>query len=348
MAWRYVPPALRRQQAKDSVPSRAEADPSTQTALLPRKLEDLKPSEPDRGHLFRLDEIHVHFLGPEFSLSSRSTLNDSLDLLDQLAYVTIFKDSNPRWGSDQILFAHTSIAFLPGYDKAFPAMEDGELPRTSDEQPPGTQSETASGDVLRSPVLPNQQLGDGAKEASQPAASNGPDSKAMKFSDVRLAQSDTPSSPTNPLSTTPIAVFEQHSSARSKELSIFRFTGWFQLERVEFLKPRSEALTRMLIQKWTKLDKFGLPMEVKRDGMAWKSSMSLRWAVIKLAKTAEQPASPAIERFEHRPEPHDEGSGRDHGISSPREEPSSNEANHSQSNEVKPVKVLYSTETMLN
>ncbi|CAF9927921.1 MAG: hypothetical protein GOMPHAMPRED_004548 [Gomphillus americanus] len=54
----------------------------------------------------------------------QSTLNDSELHKGQLTYIRLFPGANPRWDSDCIIFAHTSIEILPGYVEAFAGAED--------------------------------------------------------------------------------------------------------------------------------------------------------------------------------------------------------------------------------
>ena len=131
MSSRYIPPALRRQQQENTergqeATSAASTNPDD--GLPTRRLEDLKinaktqlawsPRDHDPNAL-ALEEIHMHFAGATYSAHTRSTLNDSLETPEQLAYIMLFKDANPRWSPDGIIFAKTNIAFLPGYAQAF-------------------------------------------------------------------------------------------------------------------------------------------------------------------------------------------------------------------------------------
>ncbi|MCJ1334316.1 hypothetical protein MMC10_011024 [Thelotrema lepadinum] len=131
MSSRYIPPALRRQQKENTEPSKeagSEKSAHPDDALPTRKLEDLKidtrklpfrdPREVDPNAL-AIEEIHMHFGGPAYLAYNRSTLNDSIEHPKQLSYTVLFKDANPRWASDHIIFAKTNISFLPGYTEAF-------------------------------------------------------------------------------------------------------------------------------------------------------------------------------------------------------------------------------------
>ena len=118
MAGRYIPPALRRQQKPEDAPSSLTAvDPST---LPKRRLEDLRATLPNQCHE---DDIQEYF-GNQYSCS---TLHDSAERRDKLAYVKLFWDANPRWEADKIIFVKTSLFFLPGYVETFEMVADGDL-----------------------------------------------------------------------------------------------------------------------------------------------------------------------------------------------------------------------------
>ena len=131
MGSRYVPPALRRQQqaiADQNPGVEGEGSPRVENPLPTRKLEDLKISNHHRPHgnprlqnpdALALEEIHMHFSGRDYEATTKSTLNSSTEQPDRLAYVMLFKDANPRWQSDSIIFAKTNISFLPGYEDAY-------------------------------------------------------------------------------------------------------------------------------------------------------------------------------------------------------------------------------------
>jgi hypothetical protein len=100
-----------------------------------------------------------------------------------------------------------------------------------------------------------------------------------------------------------IAVFEQVYSNKSQSgppYQRFRFDGWYNIENVTFLEPHSAALVKMLEKKWTKPSKFGGVKKIERDSANWKSSLSVEWAEIKLAKdeaASKELGEPQIERL---------------------------------------------------
>lgn len=108
----------------------------------------------------------------------------------------------------------------------------------------------------------------------------------------------------------PIAVFEQVRLQAKKGRS-FTFAGWFRVQRVALLEPGSPALVRMLEQKWTKKDRYGNPVPIKRDTAGWKASLAHRWAVVKMIKdevAEKERGKPVIERLES--EEGDAGGGK--------------------------------------
>ena len=241
---RYVPPALRIKQQQQENQSSASAPGETSQAFRPRRLEDLRLQAGSSDGL-SLADIHDHFRKESARfLGVQSTLNATASNPDRLGYLILFSDANPRWSTDQLLFAKTKIDLLPGYEEAFA-------------EPPNSEP------IIAPSTL---ELFSGKDQTEESVESPGE----------------------------PVAVFEQSSGYRRDKESGFSFTGWFQLERVDFLQPFSEELARMLGQKWSRKDKFGRETEIKRDSEAWKRSMGHRWAVVKMKKTSEQPPAPIV------------------------------------------------------
>ena len=163
---------------KDSIPAEANETPETPTSKIqdekvdgsPKKTRDNsrrfasrdiryynksgKGNYDNKGHLFfffvlGIKEIYTHFAGAEYSETTRSTLNNSIEHPEELAYVMLFPDANPRWKSDQIIFAKTNIEFLPGYEEAYAATPKGDdqLNDVAENDEPGG-SELASFDAF--------------------------------------------------------------------------------------------------------------------------------------------------------------------------------------------------------
>ncbi|EME89433.1 uncharacterized protein MYCFIDRAFT_76770 [Pseudocercospora fijiensis CIRAD86] len=80
----------------------------------------------------------------------------------------------------------------------------------------------------------------------------------------------------------PIAVFKQ---GRGPQVArVYEFDGWYQIERVQLLEPKSPELVRMLEQKWSFTDSRGNVRQKQRDAIKWNESLGMRWAVLKLRK----------------------------------------------------------------
>ncbi|KAK3723450.1 hypothetical protein LTR37_001702 [Vermiconidia calcicola] len=79
---------------------------------------------------------------------------------------------------------------------------------------------------------------------------------------------------------TPIAVFKQIGPPKQHARS-YEFEGWYNVERIEFLAPRSDGLVRMLEQKWSRTNGWGKTKWKDRNPAAWAESMSHRWAAVK-------------------------------------------------------------------
>lgn len=94
---------------------------------------------------------------------------------------------------------------------------------------------------------------------------------------------------------TEIMMFEQTSSERIQSRARFTFLGYFDLMKMQVLEPNTPELTRMLEQKWTKINKWGQSRQIQRDADSWKKSLSYRWAVLKFKKSTVQLEPPKIE-----------------------------------------------------
>ncbi|KAF2405442.1 hypothetical protein EJ06DRAFT_525955 [Trichodelitschia bisporula] len=86
----------------------------------------------------------------------------------------------------------------------------------------------------------------------------------------------------------PIAVYE-----RVSRRGPFAFAGWHTVERVEFLRPRSKALLRMLEQKWALEDRKE-DRKVERGSKVWNRSVGVEWAVVQLAVCRDAGPPPTI------------------------------------------------------
>ena len=254
MPSRYVPPALRHRQENAGLPQGEGTPgiPQSDNDLPTRKLEHLQVDESkhmsgsSRGlepDLLAIEDIHIHFAGLDYLVGSRSTLNDSIlpagPGLGKLAYIMLFKDANPRWEQDRIIFAKTNISFLPGFEQA-------------------------SNGVLKQRDESSGQCKDGKNSTLQGHAED----QTCGSYDVDV-----------PIDASPIPAFVEQPRKQT-----FLLAGWFRLEKISFLRPRSPELARMLAQKWDLRDKRGRTRNVRRDKEAWGRSLSVPWAVIKMTK----------------------------------------------------------------
>lgn len=100
----------------------------------------------------------------------------------------------------------------------------------------------------------------------------------------------------------PIAVFKQ--VAGKQRTAGFKFEGWFNVEKVDLLEPQSDAVVKMLKQKWTFTDRNGNTVLGERSKEEWERSLKYRWAVVKLArneKSEQERGPPKIETAPLRP-----------------------------------------------
>lgn len=127
----YIPPARSGdpQQSSGDSPSGALHD---RTNHLEKTLGDLKLTSSSNNPIALFADIHKHYWAPQSNdgddcssppatlpiVLSHSTLNGSALDPDKLQYVMLFKDANPRWASDGIIFVKSSLHLLPGYEQA--------------------------------------------------------------------------------------------------------------------------------------------------------------------------------------------------------------------------------------
>ena len=100
----------------------------------------------------------------------------------------------------------------------------------------------------------------------------------------------------------PIAVFKQ-LPATAKSGRSYAFDGFYEIDRLDFLQPRSEGLLRMLEQKWSFVDKYGKVQQKTRSQENWNKAVACEWAVIKLRRHAADRKPPEIDRLPDAPSP---------------------------------------------
>ncbi|KAL8817279.1 MAG: hypothetical protein Q9191_008177 [Dirinaria sp. TL-2023a] len=84
-----------------------------------------------------------------------------------------------------------------------------------------------------------------------------------------------------------IPVLAEHDSPQKPQR--FRFVGYFRILNLDFLKPHSSELIRMLDQKWTTTTKDSSTEQANAQGYTkrrnpdrWAESLGQEWAVLKL------------------------------------------------------------------
>ncbi|KKY28629.1 hypothetical protein UCRPC4_g00435 [Phaeomoniella chlamydospora] len=273
---RYLPPHLREQNVstastESTVDGPSEA--STRRTLSELQLDATSPNKiqgpkanGDSGQdqpLHTIDEIHTHYHNEQ---GSHTTLNESPTTSGKLAYIILFRNANPRWQSGRTIYAKTNIHLLPGYDKYF---KDDDS--SSSSKGKNHEDRTTNLDIDRG------QHEDGNSSIRSTCQHSPPiDDQEKK-------------SPTN---NGPIPVFLEVTKKRQTRK--FLYYGYWDLAKIDFLKPRSPGLVRMLQQKWSghisnqtrksewRPSSANTPKE--RNPEAWEKSLGQKWAVIKLRK----------------------------------------------------------------
>lgn len=247
------------------------------------------PERPPYDDEFFLQEVHDHYWpSNEFHLVTQSsTLNDSHDRRTDLVYVVLFRDANPRWEDDGIIFAHTSIENLPGYTAAF---ENPAVVEMNDEESHNTYVAGKGKEKEKGPANTAIQLSTYIQDQDQVE----PPAK------VNHTTTNTADKTRNSLDH-PIAVFSQNTPGSDNLTIYFRFLGWYTLQDVKFLHPHSKELIEMMTQKWDIKDSFGRSKDIKRDAERWQQSLNQPWAVLEFKKMDEQGPMPAIQKLPKDP-----------------------------------------------
>ncbi|KAE9974716.1 hypothetical protein EG328_003673 [Venturia inaequalis] len=243
------------------------------------------------GEKLSIRDIQHHFWKSESDgmtgFGEHATLNNAADHKDGLAYILLFRGANPRWQSDKIIFVKSNLDLLPDYYERTDEWID-QYPRDIIEknvaaEPAPTTSRMMTRDV-------RLELEDEEKaKASEPTEATEQPKKPSKPSLTELV-------PIPPLDYTPsvrrpIAVFEQIGGRQSGES--FKFAGWFELQHVAIIAPYSEALKRLLAQKWqSEVDKNGEVIIRPRDENRWRDSFEQEWAVVKFYPLQESDEAP--------------------------------------------------------
>lgn len=309
----YVPPALRKKAGTEH-----QASPPGQGEAPPAKV---NPRRQSREELYSVTDLRHHFW-PHSSQEDAplSTLNNSAERPFELTWLLLHKGQNPRWKTDNIVFAKTSLNLLPDYfekkDKTIREWEKHD-PQDSNIEDQSSSLKQSSLDVQESRPRPTAEQNDHHEDqnadGSSPEVPKDAENVDTAF-DVESIESYTrrrqlrinsaPAIDWEPSAQPPLPPIAVFHEAHQKE---YRFIGWYTISRVTILAPYSQELVRMLEQKWTVLDRFGNPKkEVGRDSSGWQRSLAYEWAVVKFEKTEGQdtPAPPSIEHaIPPEPEP---------------------------------------------
>ena len=315
MAGRYIPPALRNKPSQ-APPSTFSTAPNTASSardsdLTRRRLSDLKLTPEQSKQLYTLHEILCHF----GDVSAGSTLHDSAKTPGELAYVVLYRNANPRWYGDKIIYVKTKIWLLPGYGAFKGGGNAGERLGGAI----GSEETALSGTVKAGAVAANERgtsvrLSEGVGNST--SAGEGPGTGPASSETEAAANEQKQSSESQ------IAIFMEVSNNRHNPRK-FIFHGYYHITNVDFLKPNSPELKSMLEQKWTASsgpsapsranalsrdnaenasqwksaqEGVGLARTKQRNPEAWAESLRHAWAVVKFGTVRKEdvPVDPEI------------------------------------------------------
>lgn len=268
----YIPPVIHNNQHRE-VDQKSSADVSDEkhsSSLADTGTDANAPTaaEPVRHRLPHHFEIHNHYwperkqlddeklLGSFKESTHQGTLNASAEAPDQLKYMLLFHDANPRWKSDGIIFVKTNLHILP--------VNGNFVPKAKEEKHGRDGSTTPSTD-----------------EQAVPSTADTTETTTSTEQETVHESSFTPNLSLYDWGA--IAVFEQKGGRKGG----FEFVGYHKITRLQFLEPYSDELQRMLMQKFSRADTYGKIVQQQRSRHAWEASMSHRWAVMKLEKDEE-------------------------------------------------------------
>ena len=270
---RYVPPALRNRPH----PSGSPASPALRA-----------PVQASQTPGYTLNEIQSHYFpdGSRSTITSKNnsqtkTLNDSASTPGRLAFITLFRNANPRWEKDKIIYTKSALQLL-SIDS-----DDNE----SEAKATITDVDRAQSEATHEPLIDFSTDNEARTSPSLPSTSQSPPPSTTDESTEASSMTDTTSLP-------PIAVYNQtpdspgSTSNYDQSHARFNFCGYYNIANLQFLQPRSPELIRMLEQKWTLTHpRSGRSFQKSRPKEEWDKSLSFKWAVIKLQKDQEAFAS---------------------------------------------------------
>ena len=249
-----------------------------------------KPDVPQSEEVYSIKEIQRHFWPEgededprplEAGRKGGKTMHGSAATPEKLAYVLLFKDANPRWESDGIIFTKTSLELLPadiqnGHDRASLPIESSD--GSNDPEAPDRATETTE---------------------ERPSEENRQDKETRATSTTSTITTSPKPKPN--LVSHRIAIFTQlgRTPYDSDTTRTFTFAGYHTITHVAILEPRSQELARMLEQKWTRTNsRTGHSQYRQREGDKWQESFDRRWAVVKFQEVEEEGQKLVIERIE--------------------------------------------------
>ncbi|KIW92505.1 uncharacterized protein Z519_06352 [Cladophialophora bantiana CBS 173.52] len=291
MAGRYIPPALRARgggdggqkprSANDSESGSCSVSSGLHGGGKSRQLTARSDALPD-GDLCSVKEIERHFWpDPECWTSGgkQKTLHDSAATQGVLSYVLLFKDANPRWQDDGIIFTKSNLELLPA-ELANKTTENG----LTDEGGDASFASNGTSHANNGESERGGQEHEGVKQedtlVSAPTKSDQP--QQLQYQHPH-----------------PIAIFTQVRRSQGNSARTFKFAGYYRIVRLSFLQPHSPGLVRMLEQKWSLTNpRTGQVRQRQRDASAWQGSLNMTWAVIKFERDGEAMKSLGLLKIE--------------------------------------------------
>ena len=269
---RYIPPALRKKQQDASsqlpgAPEQTTASPNDDNnlrSLASLSISDNAKKQNDTLH-YTLDEVHEHFRPPsavmdptvQFRPCPPSSLNNSLDLPLALAYVMLFPGANPRWSDENVVFAKSNLELLPGLHglvtrcwtdgRGLRKSHKGQVLERGDHWRVESAHEQAQR-VTPEVTAPNSAASDLSQPSSDSSSQAHPLVDYISDDDIETttAPPDEDLKPTD-VSSRLIPVFQQ----TRRGWRTVEFLGYYQLQKITYVRPHSRALVRMLETKFT-------------------------------------------------------------------------------------------------
>lgn len=277
MNGKYVPPGRRQSANRDSYKPDANKD-----LYSARDIKNYFHPAPSNG-----SET------PHRASNVSGSLQDSAATPGKLAWVCLFNDSsgpaNPRWDSDKIIVCKRSLRLLPGY------VESKKLSDTEATETANTAKSVSTADTVQTPE--NTDTAETTEPAEPAPTAEIPETTETAKPVATLREAETHQFQPHHV---PIAIFKQIPRT-GKSDRVFSFIGYHTISHLEFLEPRSDALVRMLDQKWSYIDKFGEIQQKERTMESWNEALCKKWAVVKFQEQDEEKFPPP--RIERLPDP---------------------------------------------